>query len=460
MAAVDFKDLVLDGSEKQHAVQKKEKNAPIFEIVANSGADFAVRRTVGKSSRLLVMLVSQGQYYVKNERSGEISDLDYKTLTSFLSGCSNLHIGCLWLDDLQNQKQNRTILMDIIRREGFKETASSGLWKLDFHAEISRWGSEASRFDGLSQTVLKNNALTRALSKICKQANAPQREMLKKSIAALSIIESIYSLDEARVFAQRLADVMPCSFVDEAVVRDLLQMRKVRKGIHVYQRNLRFDRTYFYRNNGVVGQNATDGDFVNFKFSSLMDYVFEQSAREGFAGQMNEWLVCWKDTLLMQIAIYGEVIDKYPENLLSLHHMLTAQTIKIQEELTEEEWSVAVARLMKYDWNPEGESLIITHPHKPDDIYEEARMQSNCVASYIDSVISGRTLILFCRRKEEQAQSHLTIEVSGEVPTLRQVKARFNREATDEDMRFLEKWCQAYGIEYGRYERRFAALSA
>lgn len=60
MGEVAIRELVLDGSEARASGVKCRKSRPEFEVVANSGADFAVRRTCGRSSRLWVMLVSQG----------------------------------------------------------------------------------------------------------------------------------------------------------------------------------------------------------------------------------------------------------------------------------------------------------------------------------------------------------------------------------------------------------------
>lgn len=457
MTTVDFKDLVLDGSE-HYAVQKAGRSKPVFEVVANSGADFAVRRTVGKSTRLLVMLVSQGQFYVKNERTDEVSDLDYKSLTSFLSGCSNIHIGCLWLDDFENKKENRALLIDIIRKPAFKETASSGLWQLDCHEETRHWGDRSERFEGCAEIALSNNALLKSVAKLCKQSDARKRSILKRSIGAFSIIETVFSLDEARVFAQRLADSDSNSPIGIDVIEDVLEIQKRREGIFINNRGLHFVGGSYGHHFGQVNQQAGSGEIVKFKFSSFVDYVFGQSVKEGFAAELNEWLVIWKDTLLMQIAIYGETIDKYPENLLSLHHILAARTNAMQKELEKGVWELAERRLSEFDWTQEDEDMVITHPKSPDDFFDEARAQSNCVASYYDAVINGRTFVLFGRRKDDLEKSYLTIEVSGDKPTLRQVKAKFNREASDEDMLFLDKWCEACKINRGRYEERMLAL--
>lgn len=57
-----------------------------------------MRRTYGCSSRLRVMLASQGQHYVKDERAGDVRDLDDRSLASFPSGCGTLRVGSQWLE--------------------------------------------------------------------------------------------------------------------------------------------------------------------------------------------------------------------------------------------------------------------------------------------------------------------------------------------------------------------------
>ncbi len=66
---VDVRSLILhDGIAEPPAAKRKEQPAPEFEAVFIDGASCAWRRTCGRSRQLLVLLVTQGQYYIKEER--------------------------------------------------------------------------------------------------------------------------------------------------------------------------------------------------------------------------------------------------------------------------------------------------------------------------------------------------------------------------------------------------------
>ena len=65
---VDVRSLIVHGDiERETPKAKREQPAPEFERVLMDGADCAFRRRCGNKSQ---MLVTQGQYYVTDERTG------------------------------------------------------------------------------------------------------------------------------------------------------------------------------------------------------------------------------------------------------------------------------------------------------------------------------------------------------------------------------------------------------
>lgn len=68
---VDVRSLIVHGDiERETPKAKREQPAPEFERVLMDGADCAFRRRCGNRSQMLVLLVTQGQYYVTDERTG------------------------------------------------------------------------------------------------------------------------------------------------------------------------------------------------------------------------------------------------------------------------------------------------------------------------------------------------------------------------------------------------------
>lgn len=83
-----IKDLILS-DDAVIEERRKEKKAPRkpaeYEVATVSGPDFAVRKKGSKTASLLVCICSKGQFYIKNENTGDTENLDAQGLTRFLS---------------------------------------------------------------------------------------------------------------------------------------------------------------------------------------------------------------------------------------------------------------------------------------------------------------------------------------------------------------------------------------
>ncbi|MBQ3266623.1 MAG: hypothetical protein IJH08_01735, partial [Atopobiaceae bacterium] len=55
-----------------------------YDVAVSSGADVAVRRERGDKAEMLVTLVSQNQFYLKNERTGHVKALTPSAMLSFM----------------------------------------------------------------------------------------------------------------------------------------------------------------------------------------------------------------------------------------------------------------------------------------------------------------------------------------------------------------------------------------
>ena len=449
----NFGELVLKADElkgSRSASSKKKAAAPVFECVASSGADFVIKRTTASTSKLLVMLVSQEQYYVKDEKKGELTALTDKTLSSFFSGFgeSSVHIGCSWLDSFTNNKSNRDGLLTMIKAKGFKQVATSGL--LDFSDFIGYHGFNSSyarrRIGELSLLVEKSSPLVKHIAEVAASVPQNKQHLFTDNFDQFLQVLDVYGLDRTREFINRYAE--NAFFTEGSDLADaqlyplseLLSIVPTREGIEASKYCV---RQHVY------------GDPVSFQFDKLCDYLFDQSAREGMTS-LRDWLTYWKDTLLLQIYLSGKIVDKYPHNLLSVHQILSTEASHMRKIVDTERWAKADATMRDYDYAPEGKYLV-THPTSPEAMRDEAVAQSNCLASYIDSVLAGRCMIFFVRKANDPDSSFLTIEVNraGE---LAQVKARFNREADDDSMRFVAQWCRDKGIGLGGYARRAEKL--
>lgn len=452
--SVNFSDLVLKGESLQTPKKTAKKAAvPTFECVACSGADFVVKRSTPSASRLLVMLVSQSQFYIKVEKNGEILPLTEKTLESFFQGLGErrVHIGCSWLESFTNDKKSRAALIQTINIDGFKLAATCGL--LNFDEIVRRGGRYGLRgIVDIESFAKMSTPLMKHIGETASKLPHHKRRLLTSNVEALAAVYEKYGLDLAREFVDRYVESSAFEAACEErdanlnIISDLLSIVPSRTGIVAYR----------YRVDQQIRHNTAET--VHFQFSKLCDYLFDESAREGFMS-LSEWLHNWKDTLLLQLYVGGKITDKYPSNLLTIHQVLSTEVARMQIEVDQVRWSKAEAKMESFDYAPEGAAYLVTHPATPNDMRVEAAAQSNCLSTYIDSVIAGRCMIFFMRKTVDPEGSHLTIEVGSNL-VLKQVKARFNREADDDSMKFVEKWCAEKGISMGAYASRARKLAA
>ena len=91
-------------------------------------------------------------------------------------------------------------------------------------------------------------------------------------------------------------------------------------------------------------------------------------------------------------------------------------------------------RMNYYDYHDDKLSIIA--PKTTNDIVLEGSNQSNCVASYVDSVRDKKCVILSLRRTKMQEMSEVTLEIRGN--KLVQAKSFANHSINKEHKEFLE----------------------
>lgn len=126
--------------------------------------------------------------------------------------------------------------------------------------------------------------------------------------------------------------------------------------------------------------------------------------------------------------------DRYPRNLLTTHQIAVRNYNRLKQEFDENAFRKRIKESLEW----KHDKFVFIYPKYIQDIKDEAVMQNNCVASYVDRVINGECDILFMREKEKLDKSLVTLEIkNGKVI---QQKGRFNRETTDEENIAIEKY--------------------
>lgn len=417
MGTVEIKDLVIrDGlpAKGSEGGGKKATSKPAFEVVALSGADFAVRRTCGKGSKLLAVIVSQRQYYVKDERSGDVSPLDEKTYASFLRGCGGrVFVGAPWVSALLPYKAFKDTFLADLRDPLFCALAESGLWSIEpprgWRTPYNKVNRELARF------LSANPALARTLREVGAHADMEAREELAGMTQILSDFMERFGLDRTRDFLRRYkeAGFPPFGYRQEMFAS---AVGKIFEAV------------------------------PTMPFGKFLDYLFDASQRQGcFEPRwLPDWASTWADTLEMETLVSGKVVDRYPDCLLTYHQILACECAKRREEVDRRKWERAVAAMARFEWG--NGSYTVLSPKTPDDMRIEAARQSNCLAGYIKSVVRGAAWIFFLRKADSPDESYVTVEVSPKSKNVVQAKMRFNRNLDEQARKALAEWAEAVGL--------------
>lgn len=432
MGKVNFGELVLSSMPEQAELEgpvavKRRTPKPEFEV-ACSGVDFTVRRKTAKTSKLLVILVSQGQYYLKDEVTGKVEALDAKVLEKALDGLSDaVELDCPWIDQVPVGKGYREKFVDHLTQPDFELVAKSGLAALDAFvnwvpSSVRVLSSPHDWYACVSDLCKLSMPLARY---VAQASEGPEGREVIWNTEAITAVCRAYGLDRTRAFVDRYVQRV-------SHTKELIQENGI-YGIHRLKPMLKV---------------SDDGE-VAFDFDRLCDYLFDQSLAEGTASLSN-WLSMWMDALNMQEMLYDEVRDKYPRNLSTTHDVLSLKVAISKIEIDAKLWSRAEARMARFDWEPEGAPFIMTHPTSTDDLRAEGASMSHCVAGYAGRITEGKSMVFFCRRVEDRDRPYVTVEVDPEDMRIVQVKARFNHAPDPEAREFVECWGMEHGIAFGR----------
>jgi hypothetical protein len=204
--------------------------------------------------------------------------------------------------------------------------------------------------------------------------------------------------------------------------------------------------------NTVVRQKEAYDYLVNvckYDIKRLIKYLYQDLRWQGIDfiqenGYYNGTLNLLKDYAQMSYVLHkGNSFDKYPK-YLKTQHDIVAMTYEIKKnEALEQNYIQVVQQYKKFEEFKDNKYCIIV-PKSPNEIVEEGVKQSHCVASYVENVCQGRTLILFLRLKDKPSDSLITIEYNNN--SIVQARGYSNRSPVEEENDAIEKFCKKFGI--------------
>ena len=188
--------------------------------------------------------------------------------------------------------------------------------------------------------------------------------------------------------------------------------------------------------------NAAEIASFGIRWKEIIEYVDTVLLHQCIAP--NETMGVWVDYLRMASEIgynLRERSRRFPSSLRKEHDIAVFAHRSIKKAIDAKKFAEnAQKNAEKYDYS--FEDLFVMVPRTVEQVVEEATNQHNCLATYVNRLISGDTCVAFIRYKETPDSSYVTCEIRD--GALVQIKGFSNSNPrTSELSKFIDKWCKA-----------------
>lgn len=438
---VDIHDFIL-GNDATEVRVERPKVQPELTVVLLSGIDLVVERKTPRKTSQMVLLLSQGQFYIKE--GTKINPLTSARAAAFMRDTKGMYIPDAVVDYLPVKPSNWDYVLNTIRNPDFLRLAKKGL------ATLLSWSSEShylydNKLKGCN--LMQETAFVKRLLSVFEK-NIPglsHADVLRLFFYvprsydeyAPNIFEvCLNKADPAhRMRVRKLNETAPMfyfllkhipgfseddvmSFVEQWFLNDLLGSVKI-PDTHMPFFDKTEDGLMKLRDGTAVPRYGAPASIALSEYAMVafnprlcIEYMLNEPISSGYCGDAfgSGFFSVWNDTLRMQKIVYGEIRDKYPANLPVVHNILTYKTSVVKQKIDEEKWEQSVARAKAFEGSANGYVLIA--PEKPIDLTNEGIRNHNCVASYISAMTSGASLIMFLRKKATPDESCCTVEIN------------------------------------------------
>lgn len=411
---LDIRELAKQAKALQRGeIVNPDKTAPVshttYKLALVNYPDFCIERQTAKTKQLIVIMPSCKGYYVKYIRGKDefIEDLTPELYSKFTSGMNDLDLPAeFWIKKVSSGKKFCEMLMKALKSEIYidmvKRRIAPKFEELGLHSDWNTPESHNEVKAYKSQPILYKEFFN-------------SRKAKQVIVGATNFIEALvndFGINNARDFLSQLE----LSLVD------------VKSGYDTAFR-LGYAREKCYPD-------------MEMKYDSFRDYVLYDSVFMGYGRSINTFLTEWKDSIRMQKDIYHKIKEKYHNNLPLWHHQLSYKSACMREQIDQEKLQAMVDLTSMYQ-GTSGKYVFIS-PKCRQDFLDEAQMQQNCLASYVQRFIDGDSMIIFMRDKKDPTQSLVTIELlkddNGEYTVIGQKYQARNRQCTPEQSDAIDKW--------------------
>lgn len=189
---------------------------------------------------------------------------------------------------------------------------------------------------------------------------------------------------------------------------------------------------------GILGMQFNGKQVITF--DRLMDYLAKVDMHEAIG--TDEALLLIKDYVRMCIDL--DIEPSFDRDSLKREHDVMARTSRqlldpVREAGIDAAMAPAVAAMKRFDYQEN--IYFIRGIRSYSDLVNEAKGQSNCVASYAKPIANGETFIFVMRELAAPTKSLITVELSTDGKKIRQKSKAHNASIRNKSQsEFLERW--------------------
>ena len=416
--ALSVKDFVIDISEtqqkiKQKKIQQKSQVLTTYDVVLQNNIDFVLHRKTATTDKNLVFLISQGTFYIQDNKSKDVETLSEQKLRAFFLPI--YHDKFEKLDKVVWWNNGKPIYAIDKMIEIIKDRTVQKMYQHGIVADKYQIGIWKESFEN-------NIKLFKYSHDKCQNSNV-NRDCFSYILSLATTIEQKINYNNAVQFIDKFCDSNMKMFLEDG---------------------------HRYNSSKPKGDKENNEVFMNLintyslDFNRFIEFISYDLYSQGIGQFDKNILKEYSDYLRMQISLYGKVKEKYPKHFRTEHDII-ALKISIYEKHKQDLMLLNVIDNYKYLEYKNDEYCIVL-PESSMDIVDEGISLSSCVASYVDNVVKNKSLIVFLRRVDEVDKSLVTVEVQNK--SIVQAKGYANRKINNEEEKFLNKWAKVKELHY------------
>ena len=385
---IDLDEIKKDNEKKNPA--KRNKSSVDYSLKLENDMDFVVNRKSSKQDKDLVFLVSQELFYIKDNKTSEITKLNEHNASRNISS---------FIRDL-----NEPIVFQKVKW-------MKKLWDKEGMVEVIKNPNRVF--------IIQNNLESPNISK-----DSYTIDLIKKNKKLFNLIFSTFNSFSKNPMVDSIYYVCDKFNYNNAELFVKLLKQTNMNGYYL-DSIVKFIETY------------------NCDINTFLEYITIGFLRQGITSIDNSAFYTYQDYLKMKKEMYGKIKNKYPKALKTEHDIVARKYdywFQYKDDLTCFDNNEKTK-----SWEYKNKKYCIVAPQCSADVLDEAIQQNNCVASYISRIAKGETHILFMRLTSSPEDSLVTIEVNKNNEVC-QVYAYNNTLTSKEENKFIEQWAKDKGL--------------